>query len=70
MRPVGRYLLLLFTSDQDPFHLIETHRVAAPIVELGGAGTGVVGHSGGLLQSAAVLQISRNPGGPAIPAPG
>lgn len=31
-----------------PLHLVEADRVAAPVVELGGAGRGVVGHGRGV----------------------
>jgi hypothetical protein len=30
------------------FDLIKAHLVAAPVVKLGGAGAGVIGHGGGL----------------------
>lgn len=35
-------------SDYNPLHLIQAHFVAPPIVELRGAGAGVVGHGSGL----------------------
>jgi len=60
----GRYLLLVFASDQNSLYLIERHLVAPPVVELRGARAGVVGHGSGLLQRAAVLEVRRNAGGP------
>jgi hypothetical protein len=41
--------------DQNPLHLIERHLVAPAIVELGGAGAGMVSHGRGLLECAAVF---------------
>lgn len=37
---------MLFVSDQNSLHLIQAHLVAAPVIELGGAGAVVVGHRG------------------------
>ena len=48
-------------SNCDPFDLIETHLVAPPIVELRGPRRGMIRHSRGLFQGAAVLQVGRDP---------
>ena len=45
----------------DSFDLIETDVIMAPIIELGGAGAGVIGHGRGVLQGAPVLQIGGDP---------
>lgn len=39
----------------DSFDFIKANIVAPPIVELGGAGAGMVGHSGRVLQCPAIL---------------
>src|SRR3954469_14505541 len=44
--------------------LIKADLIVAPVVELGGAGRGVVGDHRRLLQRAAVLQLGRDAGGP------
>ena len=59
-----RYDLLLPASDQNPLDLVETHLVAAPVVELRRTSAGMIGHGGGLLQRAAVLEICRDARGP------
>ena len=51
------------SSDQNSLDLIEADLVAAPVIELGGAGRGVVGDHRRLLQRAAVLEVGRDAGG-------
>lgn len=51
-------------SELNPLHLIEADVVPAPVVELGRARRGVVGHRGCVLQCPAVLEISRDAGCP------
>jgi hypothetical protein len=48
-------------SNRNPLHLIEAHLVAPAIVELGGAGRGVVRH-GGTFEHTAVFQVRRDAG--------
>src|ERR1700678_1664724 len=48
-------------SNRNPLHLVEAHLVAPAIVELRGPGRGVVRHSGGVFERAAVFQIGCNP---------
>jgi hypothetical protein len=48
----------------DPLHLVQADVVLPPIVELGRARAGVVGHGRGILQRAAVLQVGGDAGGP------
>src|SRR4051812_19188346 len=50
-------------SDPDALDLSEGEAVVAAVVELGGAGAGVVGHGGGVLQRAAVLEVGGDAGG-------
>ena len=47
----------LAPSNHHSFHLIEADLVASAVVELGRAGRGVVRHSGGLFERAAVLKV-------------
>jgi hypothetical protein len=54
----------LHPLDRNPLHLVEGHLAAPAIVELGGAGRGVVCHHGGGLQRAAVFQIGGDAGRP------
>jgi hypothetical protein len=51
-------------SNRNPPHLVEVHLVAPAIVELGGAGRGVVRHGGGVFERAAVFQVRREAGRP------
>jgi hypothetical protein len=51
-------------SNRNPLHLVEVHLVASAIVELRGAGRGVVRHRGGVFERAAVFQIRRDAGRP------
>ena len=57
------FILVPSASNQNPLHLVETHFIAPAVVELGGAGAGVVGHGRGLLECAAVFEIRRDAGG-------
>src|SRR5271166_6014668 len=54
---------LLYCSNPHPLDLIEGDFIGTAVVELGGAGGGVISHGSGLFQRAAVLQISGDPGG-------
>jgi hypothetical protein len=45
-----------------PFDFIQADLIGAPIVELGGAGGGVVGHRGRVLQGASVFEVCRDTG--------
>ena len=45
----------------DPLDLVEADLIASAVVELGGAGAGVVGHGGRVLQRTAVLQVGGDP---------
>jgi hypothetical protein len=51
-------------SNRNPLHLVEAHLVASAIVELCGAGRGVVRHGGRVFERAAVLQVRRDSGRP------
>jgi hypothetical protein len=51
-------------SDDDPFDLIEAQIVAPPVIELRRPGAGMIGHCGGFLQRAAVLEICCDAGRP------
>ena len=46
--------------DHDALHLVEAEFVASAVVELGGAGRGMVGHRRRLLQRATILQVGRD----------
>src|ERR1035441_756950 len=61
--PWGRYPLLLFASDHNPLDLIERDLIAAPVIEAGSPGRlmGAIWRAD--LQRAAVLEVSRDPGG-------
>lgn len=48
--------------DSHSFYFMYSDFVGAPVVQLSGAGAGVIGHRGGFLKSAAVFQVSRDPG--------
>src|SRR3954470_21543656 len=50
-------------SNQDALYLVQADLIAAPVVELGGAGRGVVGDHRRLLQRAAVLEVRGDAGG-------
>ena len=47
----------------DPLDLVEANLVLSTIVELGGAGTGMIGHGSRILQRTAVLEIGSDPSG-------
>jgi len=47
-----------------PLDLIERDLIRAPVVELGGASAGMIGHAGGFFERAAALEISGNAGSP------
>ena len=53
--PPGNVSKFAPALNQNPLDLVEAHFVAPAVVELGGAGAGMVGHRCGLLQRAAVL---------------
>ena len=61
LRLLSRRLQIL--SNHDPLDIVEVHLVPPLVVELGRPGAGVVGHGCGPLQSAAILEISRDAGG-------
>jgi hypothetical protein len=48
---------------QDPLDLIQAGLIIAAVVELGGAGRGVIGNQSRLLQRAPVLEIGGDAGG-------
>src|SRR4051795_7601883 len=50
--------------DQDALDLVQADLVAAPVVELGRAGRGVVGDHRRFLERAPVFQVGRDAGGP------
>jgi len=58
--PPGNVSKFAPALNQNPLDLVEAHFVAPAVVELGGAGAGMVGHRCGLLQRAAVLEIGRD----------
>ncbi|MNC03092.1 hypothetical protein D3C75_504880 [compost metagenome] len=47
----------------NPFHLIQTDLVPTPVIQLGGARRGMVGHRRRVFQGAPVFQIRGDPGG-------
>src|SRR5262245_15169840 len=51
-------------SNENPFHLVEGQLIPSPVIKLGGASGGVIGHRSSLLQRSTVLQIRRDPSGP------
>src|ERR1035437_7814197 len=61
--PWGRYPLSLFALNHNPLDLIERDLIAAPVIEAGSPGRLMGGHLLGDLQPAAVLEVSRYPGG-------
>jgi hypothetical protein len=54
----------MHSSNRNPLHFVEAHLVAPAIVELRGAGRGVVRHGGRIFERAAVFQIGRDAGRP------
>jgi hypothetical protein len=50
--------------NRNPLHLIEANVVAPAIVELGGAGRGMVRHGRGVFEGAAVFEIRGDSGRP------
>jgi hypothetical protein len=51
--------------NRNPLHLIAVHLVAPAIIELRGAGRGVVRHGGSVFEGAAVLKVRRDASRPA-----
>jgi hypothetical protein len=51
-------------SNEDALDFIEADLIIAPVIELGGAGRGVVGDHRRLLERATILQVGRDAGGP------
>jgi hypothetical protein len=51
-----------FRLNRNALDLVEAHLVVPAIVELGGAGRGVVRHGGGVFERAIILQIRRDAG--------
>jgi len=54
----------LTKSNRNPLDLVEVHLVATAIVELRGAGRGVVRHGGRVFERAAILEVRGDPGCP------
>lgn len=51
-------------SNQDALDFVQVNLVGAPVVELRGAGRGVVGDGGGAFERTAVLEVGGDAGGP------
>src|SRR5258707_11393167 len=51
-------------SNHDPLDLIQAYLISSAVIELCGAGRGMVRHRGSLFKRAAILEIGRDPGCP------
>lgn len=49
-----------FSSDQNPFNLVQAHLVAPAVIELGGAGVGVVGHGNARTPAPLAVLLQRS----------